>query len=63
MDGNNVSGSVAELFMRVSWPRTELEEKRAEGKDRGMKAKIMAAGQPGGGGGVGWVVAEGWSLL
>lgn len=36
--------------MRVSWPRTELEEKRAEGKDQRMKGKIMAAGWPVGGG-------------
>lgn len=39
--------------MRVSWPRTELEEKRAEGKDQRMKGKIMAAGWPRGGGGGG----------
>lgn len=35
--------------MRVS----ELEEKRAEGKDQRMKGKIMAAGWPRGGGGGG----------
>lgn len=36
--------------MRVPWPWTEPEEKRAEGKDQRMKGKIMAAGWPGGGG-------------
>lgn len=42
--------------MHVSWPRTGPEEKRAEGKDQGMKAEIMAAVSLE----VGCAAAEGW---